>query len=913
MSGADLNTSIWESGALIQDGLDRLDQGIAVFDCQLRLIFHNRLFGDLIGLAADTSGLGLGSAGLLERLKAHGCRLEVREQPLDGGGLLVICAGRAPSPSAAAPASESGASPPLGVPGFWSGDWSWETGPDLRLSGLSEGFAALTGVAPERVLGRNLGLIDGGRADPIGWERRLADFRLRRPVRDLRLAFPVASGAAVLVTMAGAPGFDEAGRFLGYRGVGWTVVGLGAGGVEVHETQARLETAIESISEGFALYDAADRLVLWNSRYTDIFFGIADRVVPGLAYEAVIRGAAERAVFAESGGRSDAWIAEQMRRHRVPHGPAFHRHGNGRWSQISEYRTRDGGTVVVVADVTALKLTETTLRKLSMVVEQSPASVVITDLDGNIEYVNPKFINITGYSAREVIGQNPRLLRSGHTSHEQYQQMWQSIRAGKEWRGEFHNRRKDGTTYWESALISPIKAADGSITHFLAVKEDITVRKEYEEKLLRQANYDHLTGLPNRLLALDRLTQALVRGRRDATMVALLFIDLDRFKEVNDTLGHAVGDQLLRETAERIRGCLRDEDTIARFGGDEFIVILTGLKTPMQSEVVIGKIAASFAAPYRLEGHEIYSSASIGVTVSPMDGHDPHILMRNADSAMYQAKADGRATYRFFTQQLNDRARARVSMDSRLRRALERGELYLCYQALVDVATGATIGCEALARWRNPDLGDVPPAGFIPLAEETGLIVPIGAWVLETACRQMRDWLDAGLAISYVSVNVSSRQFRTGDLAVMVAEVLARTGLSAEQLRLEITESLLIEDVPRTAAILRELVDMGVGLAIDDFGTGYSSLGYLRRFPLRALKIDRSFIRDVTSNADAAALTEAIVAMAHRLKLKVIAEGVETAEQLEFLRGCACDLVQGFHLGRPVLAKIFAKQLPSAP
>jgi diguanylate cyclase (GGDEF)-like protein/PAS domain S-box-containing protein len=683
----------------------------------------------------------------------------------------------------------------------------------------------------------------------------------------------------------------------------------------VWKSRGLIQDGLDRLDQGLGMFDGDRVLVLCNRAFREAL-GI-DPEARGLRFDALFGRAAE--------------------------GPLEARTRGPRRIEVREYPSGDGGTVVVVTDVTGSQETgpdeplrrareelerrveertrelrteiaerqraEATLLKLSMAVEQSPASVLITDVNGIIEYVNPKFLEVTGYTAEEVLGRNPRFLRTGHTSQQQYQELWQTILAGREWRGELHNLRKDGSSFWEFASISPITSATGTITHFVAVKEDITVRKGYEERLLRQAHYDQLTGLPNRLLALDRLTQGLARMRRENTLVAVLFIDLDHFKSINDTLGHHAGDQMLRETAQRLAACVRDEDTVARFGGDEFIVLLTGLRSPMQSEVVIDKIAAAFKAPFRIEGHEIFSSASIGVTVAPLDGSDPHILMRNADVAMYQAKADGRRTYHFFTRQLNERARARMSMDSRLRRALERDEFHLCYQPLVAVGSGRTIGAEALLRWTNPDLGEIQPVQFIPLAEESGLIVPIGEWVLHRACREMRGWLDSGLGLRHIAVNVSSRQFRGSDLAGITARALDENGLSCDQLHLEITESLLLEDVPRVVNILRELVDMGVGLSVDDFGTGYSSLSYLRRFALKTLKIDRSFIRDVTSSADAAALTEAIVAMAHRLELMVVAEGVETADQLAFLGACACDLAQGFLLGRPVTAKTFAGHL----
>jgi len=679
---------------------------------------------------------------------------------------------------------------------------------------------------------------------------------------------------------------------------------------------AVIQDAVDRLDQGFGVFDGDRVLVVCNRAFGALLGADGDAVACGRRFQDLFGHepdgrCEERAighhrveirehptgdgvvvVVSDLAGRECTGGAEQLRRAREE------------LEQKVEERTHE-----LRAEIAERQRAEATLRKLSMAVEQSPASVLITDAAGVIEYANPKFLEVTGYTADEVIGRNPRFLRTGHTSLEQYQELWKTILSGREWRGELYNRRKDGTGFWEYASISPITSASGAITHFVAVKEDITVRKGYEERLLRQAHYDQLTGLPNRLLALDRLTQGLARMRRENTLLAVLFIDLDHFKSVNDTLGHAAGDQLLSETAQRLTACVRDEDTVARFGGDEFIILLTGLRSPMQSEVVIEKIAAAFGTPFRIEGQEIFSSASVGITIAPLDGTDPHILMRNADVAMYQAKADGRNTCRFFTRQLNERARARMSMDSRLRRALERDEFHLCYQPLVAVASGRTIGAEALLRWTNPDLGDIQPVQFIPLAEESGLIVPIGEWVLHHACREMRGWLDSGLGLCHVAVNVSSRQFRVGDLAGVTARALDDNGLSCDQLHLEITESLLLEDVPRVVNILRTLVDMGIGLSVDDFGTGYSSLSYLRRFALKTLKIDRSFIRDVTSSADAAALTEAIVAMAHRLDLTVVAEGVESADQLAFLDACACDLAQGFLLGRPVAAKTFAGQL----
>lgn len=449
--------------------------------------------------------------------------------------------------------------------------------------------------------------------------------------------------------------------------------------------------------------------------------------------------------------------------------------------------------------------------------------------------------------------------------------------------------------------------ANGGIEPVLTVSVDITDRKEYERRLFYQANYDDTTGLPNRLLSMDRLSQAIARAERHGRKVAALYVDLDEFKKVNDTAGHAVGDALLLRAADRIAGCIRSSDTLGRLGGDEFLILLPDLENESQPELVVNKILEALRPPYVIGGSEFYLGASIGVTVYPEDGTVPEELLRNADAAMYRAKAAGRNTYCFFSPKISHDSRKRVEMERLLRHALEKRELDLAYQPIARVADGALVGVEALLRWRNGELGMVMPDQFIPLAEETGLIVEIGEWVLNTACRQAVRWQEQTGRPVRVSVNVSYRQFVGQDFAAVVEKALAASGLSPDMLELEITERLLMHDVGHALDVLSRLRRMGVRLAIDDFGTGYASIMYLKRFPFTTVKIDKLFIADVVESGDSASLVRAIISMAHDLKLEVVGEGVETARQLDFLRHRRCDLFQGYFLSRPVEAGAIAE------
>jgi diguanylate cyclase (GGDEF)-like protein len=444
---------------------------------------------------------------------------------------------------------------------------------------------------------------------------------------------------------------------------------------------------------------------------------------------------------------------------------------------------------------------------------------------------------------------------------------------------------------------------------FVAIVQDITERRQSEERLQHLAHHDPLTGLPNRVLLQDRLNQAMREADRLERMVAVMFLDLDRFKTINDTLGHHMGDALLQAAAGRLTHCLRPGDTVSRLGGDEFTIILANLAHVDDVTRVAQKIMEQFIAPFRVGGRDLFVSTSIGVTLYPLDEKDAASLLKDADIAMYRAKELGRNQFQFYTPELNVRAARRLELETGLWRAIERQEFVLHYQPLVDLKTGNIRGMEALLRWQHPEFGLVPPLDFIPLAEETGLIVPIGEWVLKTACAQIKTWHDAGFPALHVAVNLSSKQLRNKKLIDAVKRSLDAAGLEACYLDVELTESVLMQDMELATTILKELKAVGVSVSLDDFGTGYSSLSYLKRFPIDYLKIDRSFVHDITQDSFGAGLVQAIIAMANVLKIKVIAEGVETREQMEFLRRHGCDITQGYYCSRPLAVETFTDLL----
>ncbi len=672
---------------------------------------------------------------------------------------------------------------------------------------------------------------------------------------------------------------------------------------ELRERNEQMRTIIENIPGGVSLMDGNLNFVAFNSE-----FGRLLEFPPELISRTPLP-MMELALFnarrGEYGpGDPELLAAQVVARARTPVAHRFERtRPDGTIIEVRGAPLPGGGFVSIYTDITERRRAEEGLLLAKKVFDNSPEAILITDADNRIVSVNEAFTQITGYAPNEVIGEDPRILASGQHDRTFYQQMWDSLMRTGHWSGEIIDRRKSGDTYPKWMTINAVmEFPAGRVTHYVAMFADITERKRAEDRIHFLAHHDALTGLPNRLSLELRLEQALVDARRHDWKVGVLFIDLDRFKVINDTLGHNIGDKLLIEVARRFTAAVRESDMVARLGGDEFVIVLPDLENPDAAAHVGLKIISSLLTPICVEEHELHTSPSIGISVYPMDGRNVETILKNADTAMYHAKALGRNNYQFFADEMNRVANERLSLEGRLRQALARQELSLHYQPLVSADETRVIGVEALLRWEPPNEEMIAPDRFIAIAEETGLIVPIGAWVLKEACRQLRAWLDAGVPPLRMAVNLSARQLRNADLLATVSEALADSGIPPHLLELEITESAIMEKPEEAIKVLQALKQRGIKLAVDDFGTGYSSLAYLKLFPIDHLKIDRSFVRDIERDPDDAAIAISTIALAHSLGLKVVAEGVETRDQLLLLQRNGCDEVQGFLFSRPLAA-----------
>ncbi len=658
-----------------------------------------------------------------------------------------------------------------------------------------------------------------------------------------------------------------------------------------------LQALIDSLPGIFYVFDANGKFLRWNRNFEHATGSTHDEVAHahpldyfGDPANKELVAAAIRRVLSEGKAEVESDLIA--------------RNGSRKAYYFSGVRIEVDGRSCVSGmgiDISARRRSESRLRLRDRALQASVNAIIITDLEGNIEYANPAFEKITGYRREEVIGRNCRFLQNDDREQAGVTMIRNAIRDRIEASALLRNYRKDGRLFWNDLHIAPVPDPDGGISHFVGVLNDISAIKNYEARLARQENVDALTELASRSALKERIRQVIATAQRTGGMVTVGFMDLDNFKFINDSLGHNIGDKLLKRVAERLSACIREHDMIARYGGDEFAFVLTGQRDEGTVAVLMERILKTVDRPFNIDGHQLFVSCSIGISFYPKDALDADTLLRDADAAMYRAKEAGRNNFQFFTPAMNLRVTERLSLEARLRQALANDEFVLHYQPKVDLRSGRMVGVEALLRWHPKASEMVPPAAFIPLAEETGLIVSIGEWVLRTACADNRMLQDAGLGPMRMAVNISARQFVEPQLlTLLVRDVLRNSGLPSEYLELELTESLVMKNPEEVVNVLHGLKGMGLRLAIDDFGTGYSSLSYLQRFPVDRLKIDQSFVRDIGADPNDAIIARAVISLGHSLGMCVVAEGVSSREQLAFLRENGCDEIQGYLFSRPL-------------
>ena len=775
-----------------------------------------------------------------------------------------------------------------------------------RIEYVNEKFVATTGYARSEAIGQDSRMMRPENADESIYQTLWATIEAGQSWQG-ELQCRRRDGTLIWDRLLVSPIKDEQGRTTNYLMIRENISELREVMLRLQESEARFRSAMSVMVERLAILSPEGKYVFANRSLEEFMGCAADELIgqtpQGLAVE---RLREDGSPCASEDFPSLITLREGRE---VRDFVLGHRFADGRlrWFKINSSPLRIGdapgcGVVLTISDISESRRAEEQLKLAFEAVRQSGEGILMTDAQQIILSVNPAFEAVTGYRADEVIGQTPALIASLRHDQQFYAAMNESLENTGHWRGEVWNRRKNGEIYPVWLAVSVVRAQDSRPQYYVYIYSDMSERHAAQQRIEFLAHHDPLTGLPNRLLLRDRMAQAKALAARMRSRVALMFLDLDRFKTINDSLGHPVGDALLKEVVERLKSCVRESDTISRQGGDEFIILLNDVRDGEAVSRVADKIHQRMGEPIMLGKHSLITSFSIGIALYPDDGDEFDSLMQKADTAMYHAKGAGRNAHRFFTEQMNRQVVEHLTLETQLRRALENREFVLHYQPQLDLNDGRIVGVEALIRWDCPGNGLISPARFIPVAEDSGMIIAIGAWVLGEACRQARAWQDAGLPPFVVAVNLSAVQFKRPDLVNTVINALVLSDLDSQWLELELTESILIQDAEATLDAVRRLKALGVRLSVDDFGTGYSSLTYLKRFAVDKLKIDQSFIRDLVADPDDAAIVRAIIQMARSLKLKTIAEGVESEELANLLRVFHCDEVQGYWFSRPMPA-----------